>query len=73
MITPTYPPLQTDLTIGFESIWMEEADIADDLLDEFESGVERAKVERIIQIMRPSGNEELIKWKDSHVLSWRRY
>jgi Zn-dependent M32 family carboxypeptidase len=68
---PTYPPLQTDITIDFESIWMEEADIADDLLDEFESGVERAKVERIIQIMRSSGNEELIKVR-SHIQSVRR-
>ena len=50
---------------------MEEADIADDLLDEFESGVERAKVERIIQIMRSGGNEELVKVR-SHIQSVRR-
>ena len=34
--------------IGYDPIWVDETDIADDLIKEFESGVERASVSKII-------------------------
>jgi hypothetical protein len=43
---------------GYDPIWVDEADIADDLIEEFEGGVERASVSKIIRTENPSSAVE---------------
>lgn len=43
---------------GYGPIWVDEADIADDLIEEFEGGVERASVSKIIRTENPSSAVE---------------
>jgi signal recognition particle protein len=58
---------------GFEPIWVDETDISDDLIDEFDRGIERAKISRTIDVPKTTGkhkNTSLIRWEDDKKLSW---
>jgi len=60
---------------GYDPIWVDETDIADDLIKEFESGVERASVSKIIHTKNLSAAVEypalsLVQWSDDSLLSW---
>uniref|UniRef100_A0A7R9T4C9 Uncharacterized protein n=3 Tax=Ostreococcus sp. 'lucimarinus' TaxID=242159 RepID=A0A7R9T4C9_9CHLO len=59
---------------GFEPIWVDDVDVADDLINEFNLGIERASASELITIegsVRAYPDTVLVKWSDHDLLNWR--